>query len=414
MSDTPARGLWGHADFLKLWAAQAVSSFGSRITREGLPLVAILTLQASPAQLGILAALARGPGLVVGVFAGGWVDSARRRPILIGADLFRCLLLMTVPLAAWSHWLTMPQVYCVAALVGAASVLFDIADQAYLPSLVGKPDLLEGNAKLATTEATAEIGGPALAGMLFQVFTPPIAILADAVTYLVSALSLGAIRAPEPTPIPRQQDKHWLADLKFGFEAVMAQPLVRPMLIMTVVQTFFGSFFAGLYMLFAIKTLGLSTSLMGVTIAVGGVGALSGALLARVSVARLGPGPAIIVTGLISAVSALLIPTAPANLFWGTIVLMIGQWFGDAFGVAAIVPASTLRQTVFSTEMLGRTSAVFHVATGAMAVAGAVIGGAAAEVIGIRPTMWVGALGIIAGQLVLLFSPLRKLKSMPD
>lgn len=414
MTNASEHGLWRHADFLKLWAAQAVSSFGSRITREGLPLVAILTLHATPAQLGVLAALSRGPGLIVGLFAGGWVDGARRRPILIGSDLVRCLLLLTVPLAAWSHWLTMPQVYGVAALVGAASVLFDIADHAYLPSLIGKPHLLEGNAKLAVTESTAEIGGPALAGVLFQIFTPPIAVLVDAATYLVSALSLGTIRAPEPPASPRHQDQHWLSDLRFGFAAVMAQPLVRPMLLMTVVQTFFGSFFAGLYMLFAIRTLGLSTSLMGVTIAVGGVGALSGALLARLSVARLGPGPAIIVMGMISAVSALLIPLAPASVLGGTIVLMIGQWFGDAFAVAAMVPASTLRQTVFPREMLGRTGAVFHVATGAMAVVGALVGGVAAEHIGIRPTMWIGALGIVAGQLILAFSPLRRLRQMPE
>jgi MFS family permease len=406
--------LWRHTDFLKLWAAQAVSSFGARITREGIPLAAILTLDATPAQLGLLAALSRGPGLVVGIFGGGWVDSARRRPLLIGADLFRAALLLTVPLAAWTHWLTMPQLYGVAALVGAASILFDIADHAYLPSLVDKPDLLEGNAKLAVTESTAEIGGPALAGVLFQIFTPPIAILLDAASYVVSALTLGTIRQVEPPPAPRKRDQHWLADLKFGFDAVMAQPLIRPMLIMTVVQTFFGSFFAGLYMLFAIKTLGLSTSLMGVTIAVGGVGALSGALLARLSVARLGPGPAILVMGMVSAVSALLIPLAPASLVGGTVVLMISQWFGDAFAVAAMVPAGTLRQTVFPRDMLGRTGAVFHVATGAMAVVGALVGGMAAEHIGIRPTMWIGALGIIAGQLILVFSPLRQLSKMPE
>jgi len=231
---------------------------------------------------------------------------------------------------------------------------------------------------------------------------------------LVSALSLGLIRTPEPPPVPREREKHWLADLKFGFEAVMAQPLVRPMLVMTVVQTFFGSFFAGLYMLFAIKTLGLSTSLMGVTIAVGGVGALSGALLARMAVARLGPGPAIIAMGMISAVSALLIPLAPATLVGGTVVLMISQWFGDAFAVAAMVPASTLRQTVFPREVLGRTGAVFHFVTGAMAVVGALVGGVAAEHIGIRPTMWIGALGIVAGQLILAFSPLRSMRQMPE
>ncbi len=406
--------LWRHADFLKLWAAQAVSSFGARITREGIPVVAILTLHATPLQLGVLAALARGPGLIVGIFAGGWVDSARRRPLLVWADLFRAALLLTVPLAAWTHWLTMPQLYGVAALVGAASVLFDITNHAYLPHLIDRADLLEGNAKLAVTESTAEIGGPALAGVLFQIFTPPIAIAVDAITYLVSAASLGAIRHVEPPPTPRQRDQHWLADIAFGYQAVMAQPLIRPMLVMTVVQTFFGSFFAGLYMLFALETLHLSTSLMGLTIAVGGVGALSGALLARWSVARFGPGPAILVMGMVSAVSALLIPLAPASVFGGTVVLMISQWFGDAFAVAAMVPAGTLRQTVFPREVLGRTGSVFHVATGAMAVVGALVGGVAAEHIGIRPTMWIGALGIVAGQMILIFSPLRHLSKMPE
>lgn len=156
--------LWRHAGFMKLWAAQTISAFGARITREGLPLAAVMTLDASPRELGILAALSMGPGLFVGLLAGGLVDRARRRTILIGMDLLRFVVLMTVPVAAWLHLLGMEQLYVVAAVVGAASVLFDLADRAFLPSLIDNDDLMEGNTKLSVTQSTAEIGGPAVAG----------------------------------------------------------------------------------------------------------------------------------------------------------------------------------------------------------------------------------------------------------
>jgi len=406
--------LWRHADFLKLWAAQTVSAFGSRITREGLPLAAVLTLDARPGQLGLLAALSLGPGVVIGLFAGGWADRHRRRPILIAADLARVLLLLSVPIAAWTHLLAMPQLYVVAALVGAASVVFAIADHAYLPVLLKRDQLLDGNSKLGVTDSIAEMGGPALAGALFQLFTAPVALLANAGSYLVSAVFLITIGKVEPPPQPDPERRHPLSDLVFGLAAVWRQPLIRPLLLMTVVQTMFGSFFAGLYVIFCIQTVGLSPGLLGLTIGVGGFAALFGALLAPAGIRLLGFGPAIILMAVLSAVGALLTPLAPASLVAGAAVLIAGQFIADLFGVAAMIPASTLRQAVFPPDHLGRTGAVFHVARGGFAVIGALTGGVLAEAIGIREALLVGCLGLLAAPLLLLASPLRRLRDLPE
>jgi len=406
--------LWRHADFLKLWAAQAVSAFGSRITREGLPMAAVLTLDATPSQLGILAALGLGPGVVVGLFAGGWIDRSRRRPILIGADLVRMALLLTIPLAGWTGLLAMPQLYVVAALVGAAGVIFAIADHAYLPSLIGRDQLMEGNARLEATDSVAEIGGPALAGLLFQLFSASMAILGNAATYLFSAVLLAFIRTPEPPLKASRKDRHPLEGLVFGARAIWAQPLVRPLLALTVVQSLFGSFFASLYVLMAIRILGLSTGLLGLIIAVGGIGALLGAVMAPVAVKRLGVGPAIIAMGAISAISSVLVPLSPVSTACAVSFLIVAQLLGDSFAVAAMIPAGTLRQSVFPPAWLGRTAAVFHVVRGGMSVAGALLGGLLGQVIGVRQTLLVSAIGLTLAMLIPLFSPLRSLKTIPE
>src|ERR1700710_2538803 len=174
VSTKPAT-LWHHAGFLRLWAAQTVSSFGARITREGLALASILTIDAKPLQLGILAALVTGPSILVGFFAGGFIDRSHKRTIMIAADFARTLVLMSVPIAAWLHLLRMEQLYAVGALMGGVGLLFDIADHAFLPHLIAREQLIEGNTKLSMTESLAEVGGPALAGILIQTLTAPFA-----------------------------------------------------------------------------------------------------------------------------------------------------------------------------------------------------------------------------------------------
>lgn len=405
--------LWRHADFMRMWAAQAVSAFGARITREGLPLAAVLTIAATPFELSILAALSMGPGLIVGVLAGGYVDRSRRRPILIAMDMVRAVILMTVPAAAWSGLLAMPQLYVVAACIGAASVLFDIADNAYLPSLIAPDDLIEGNSKINATGSVAEIGGPALSGGLFQLLTVPVAIAVNAATYLVSAGFLAVIRKAETPPPPSDKAPSLREDLALGLSAIIHDPFVRPIFVITVAETFFGSFLAGLYVLYAIDTLGLTPAMMGLTIAIGGLGALAGAVLGPVLVDRLGVGRTILLAALGYGVVSALIPLAQGEPWLAMLVLMVAQFVGDGLAVAGSVVAVSLRQTVLPLNIMGRVGAAFHVGTGSVAVVGALLGGILATTVGIRETLFIAAAGLVLAPLWAMFSPLWRLRAMP-
>ncbi|MGK3993121.1 MFS transporter [Sorangium sp. So ce1024] len=195
MPSPPRDGLSRNPDFLRLWAAQAVSALGGRVSRTALPVIAIVSLGADAAGVATLSALSTAPGVLVGLFAGGLVDRSRKRPLLIGADLVRAALILSVPIAAWTGVLTLVQLFAVAALAGMATSLFQIADNAYLPALVGQDRLVEANARIEGTEAAAEIAGPGAAGILIQVLTAPVTMVVDALSYLGSAALLGRIRA---------------------------------------------------------------------------------------------------------------------------------------------------------------------------------------------------------------------------
>ncbi|MDB5444455.1 MAG: transporter, partial [Phenylobacterium sp.] len=367
-SDLP---LWRQGDFRRLWAAQAVSDFGARITRDGLPMMAVLALAASPAQLGLLAALAGAPALLVGLSAGGLVDRSRRRTLLIAADLVRAAVLVTLPLAAWLRVLGLGQVFAAAALVAAASALFDIADHAYLPSLVGRDRLTEANARIGATESLAEMGGPALAGLLFQWLTAPFAVAVNAATYLVSAAFLARIASRESRPEPQPRARRWLDGVRTGAAAAWREPVVRPLLGLAIGSSLFGGIFSALYIVFALRTLGLTPALLGVTIATGGAGALAGSLMAQPLARAIGAGPAILASALAASASALLIPLSPPGVLPAMTSLIAAQLLGDSFGVVTLILAVSLRQSRLPVELLGRTGAAFQAAAGAAAVAGA-------------------------------------------
>ena len=401
-------------DFRKLWAAQAVSGFGARITREGLPIMAVIGLAASPGQLGMLAALSTAPALVVGLAAGGFVDRTRRRRVLIAADLIRAAVLLALPAAAVLGVLSIWHVYVAAACVAGASVLFDIADHAYLPSLIDRDQLTAGNARLSTTESIAEIAGPALAGLLFQWLTAPIAVAVNAVTYGVSALFLGAIRKPEPQPTRSGPPPRWTQDVSTGFRIAWGEPRVRPLLLMSAAGAVGGSFFSALYVVFALRVLHLTPALLGFTIAAGGVGALAGAMLAQPIARAVGFGPAIVLTLAGSAAAALLIPLAPPDPVAGTAFLVAAQVFGDALATASLVLAASLRQSILPLASLGRVGAAFHATAGGMAAIGALAGGALGGAIGPREALLAATLGLTAVPLAGALSPLRHVREMPS
>jgi len=406
----PTGGLWRHPDFLRLWGAQAGSAFGSRITRTALPIIAILTLRATPTEVGILSALGVAPGVLVGLLVGGRVDRAARRPLLVGADLVRALLILTIPLAAWTGLLSMPQLYLVAALVGAATTLFEIAATSFLPTLVGRDLLVQGNARLGATESVAEAAGPGLAGVLVQLLTAPVAVIVDALSYLWSALLLGRIRAVEVRGAGGEEAATVLGDVRAGFRACWANPLVRPLLLADAVTYLFGGFFMALYMVLALETLRLSPAAVGLVISVGGVGAFAGALLAEPLGRARRPGAAMAASLAVGQAAVLLVPLAAHAGPLAIPLLLAQQLVGDAFAGAYHIHALSLRQRALPEAVLGRANATFHVVAGVALPAGALIAGPLAGTIGVAPAAWVGAIGGLLAVPVLLASPVARLR----
>ncbi len=414
MSD---RGLWRHADFLRLWSAQAVSAFGSRITRTALPIIAVNTLGVPETMLGVLAALQLAPGVVLALFAGGFVDRGRKRRILISADLFRAAVVASLTLAWALDALTMAQVIVVGACVGAASALDQIADIAYLPVLIGKPHLAEGNAKLETTDAVAEILGPASAGALIAAFGAPLTVVIDALAYLWSALMIGRIRAVEQ-PAPRLSERDpassaWQTthDLRTGMRAVFHHPHVRPIVLALMVWSIAGGFFSALYALFALRTLGLPESTFGAIVALGGIGSLAGAFVSRRLARAIGVGPTLLVTSSLCLAGGLFIPLAHGSRVMVLCFLGAHQLFSDGCAVAFVIQAVTLRQTVLPKHVLGRANAAIHVSTAGIVPIAALVAGGLAQLTSIRTAVWVGTIIGLTAPLMLL--PLRKLRDMP-
>jgi MFS family permease len=409
-------GLWAHADFLRLWSAQAISAFGSRITRTALPIIAVQTLHESETIVALLSSVYLAPGVLLALFAGGIVDRNRKRRILIAADIFRAATVASITIAWLLGALTMWHLVMVGALVGAASALFTIADVAYLPTLVDKRQLAEGNAKLETTEAVAEITGPASAGVLIGAFGAPLAVAIDAASYLWSAVMLGRIRAaePPPAPAPSAQSSTWQSrrDLRDGMRAIFGHPYVRAVVLALMVWSIAGGFFTALYTLFCLRTLGLHELTFGIIIAIGGIGSFGGALISRRLVARIGLGPTLIASAAISLAGGLLIPLARGS--HATVLLCLGahQLISDCFSVAFVIQAVTLRQTVLPRHLLGRANAAVHVCTAGLVPVTAVLAGLLAELTSIRTAVWVGvSIGLVAPFCLI---PLRKVKPMPE
>ena len=414
-------GLWRHADFMRLWAAQTFSAYGSRITRTALPFIAVAMLDQDEVMVSVLTVLQLAPGLLVGLLAGGFIDRNRKRPILIAADVVRAVVVGSLTIAWLFGVLSMAHVIVVGCLVGAASALFQITDNAYLPNLVPREQLAEGNAKLESTEAIAEISGPASAGLLIAALGAPLAVVIDAASYLWSALMLGRIRAVEEPPtaamsasMTARQRGH---DLRVGLRAVFGHPLVRPIVISHMVWSISGGFFMTLYTLWCLRELELSATMFGVIVAMGGVGALGGAMISRPLARALGLGKMLLTTSILSLACALLIPLAGSPLTGGSTMVMLlflaaHQLLSDGFACAFIVQAVTLRQTVVPKHVQGRANAAIHVFASGLLPAGALVAGVIAEVAGTELAVWVGVLIGLAAPLFLL--PLRHLKEMPQ
>jgi MFS family permease len=406
----PFTGLWQHADFRRLWAAQSASLFGSEITALALPLMAVLALHVSPLQMGLLAAAGTAPFLLCSLLAGVWVDRRQRRSVLIATDIARAGLLLSIPLTTWLGIVRIEQLYAVTFFAGVLGVFFEVAHYAYVPSLVGRETVVEANSKLQISYSAAEAGGPGVAGLLVQFISAPGAIAIDAVSFLVSAVLLRRIETPEP-PVDSQPSRGVRHDVEAGLQALLGHQLLRPIVLASITDSIFLKGIAAIFVLYATRELEFSPVTLGVILAVGGIGAIPGALLSAPAAHRFGVGPTIIGGWLIGATTWLLIPLATGPL--AAPVLAVSMLLVGVAGTIVNVQQWSLRQLVTPDELQGRVTASHRFLVYGAYPLGALLGGWLGTEIGLRPAIAVCALGALTAPLWVAFSPLRRLREQP-
>ena len=405
-------GLWANADFLKLWAGQTISQLGTQVTLLALPLIAAVLLQASPLEMGILAAAEMAPFLLIGLPAGVWVDRLPRRPLLVAGDVGRAAALGTIPLAYALGALGMTQLYLVAFATGTLTVFFDVAYMSYLPSLVGRSELIEGNSKMEATRAGAQVVGPGLGGTLVQLLSAPVAIALDCLSFLVSAVFLLFIRGAEAPPAEQQARTSMRAEIGEGLRYVFTHPLLRPIASSTATSNLCSSAMWALYILFAVNELGLSAATLGLVFAVGNIGLLLGALFSSRLSRRFGLGATIIGAAMVSGLGGLHVPLAtPAT---AVALLIASQTLVGTGNVVYNVNQVSLRQAITPDRLQGRMNAtVRFVVWGTMPV-GSLLGGVLGEWLGLRPAILLAAAGATLAFLWMVASPVRTLRQQPS
>jgi MFS family permease len=404
-------GLHRHGDFVRLWGAQSISQLGSQVSQLALPLVAVIALEASAFSVALLGAIEMVPFLLFALPAGVWVDRLARQPILVAADLGRALALGSVPLAAAIGHVTIWQLYIVGFVTGTLTVFFDVAYQSYLPSLVAKEQLVEGNAKLELSRSGAQIAGPGLAGLLIGAITAPYAVAVDAVSFVASAILAGSIRSREVVR-ERASDRNMRREILEGLRYLLGDPRWRSMA--ASVATFnLGSGIVGpLLLVYAVRRQGLSPAQLGLVFMLGNVGWLVGAVIARRVTQLIGIGKTMLVGSALGGAPMLLWPLAPHDL---AIVFAVAALALSSFGIVLFnIPGITLYQTLVPEHILGRMNASRRWIVWGVIPLGSVLGGALASGIGLRTTLVVGSGIEAAASLFLLSKSLRTIGTVVD
>jgi len=408
--------LWRHADFLHLWGAATISTYGSLVTRTALPFAAILLLDASPASISALLVAELLPDFLVGLLAGAWIDRIRRRPVMIAADLGRALLLATIPLSVLGGWFGFGHLYVVAALVSVLGVFFDVAYQSHLPAIVDRDDLIEANSKITASSSVAEAAAFSSGGWLIQLLTAPFAILVDAATFLVSAGLIARMRAPELRGRVSAEERAASSltdEVRQGLRVVWGQPILRGLAGAGIAQNLaFGSI-GTVFLLYVNQEVGFSPGLLGMIFAVGGVSSFAGAMLAG-RMPRRGVGLVMIAALVVAALGTATISLATAANAVGIIFLVSNQLINDSALTVYEINQVSLRQAIAPPHVIGRVNATLRVSESGALLAGTLLGGYLGEVVGLRNTLWMGVGFSLAAALILACSPVRRLRAIPD
>lgn len=399
-------------EFLKLWAGQSISMLGDQVTLLALPLVAVLTLDASAAQMGFLVAAELMPHLLFSLFAGVWIERVRsRRRLMIVADIARAALLASIPVAAAFDALGFAQLYGVAFAVGTFAVMFDISWSTLFVSVVPRRDVVDANSKLSLSRSISFVAGPSVAGFLVQVLTAPVTLLLDATSYLGSALFLGRIRAAEPAV--EEERSGLLRSLRQGFGFVLRDEFIRPELLCVATINLFNFVFHAIFVLYATRELGVSPGLLGIVLGAGAVGGIVGALLA-VRIERLiGIGAAFTLGTVLFPLPLVLVPLASGSDLRIAVMLGAAEFFCSVGVMILDVNAGSLMLLRTPDRLRARMSGTFRFVNYGIRPIGALLGGALGTAIGLHTTLWIGVLGALAGVIFLVFSPIPRLREAP-
>jgi MFS family permease len=396
---------------MKLWTGQAISEFGSQISALAIPWVALVTLHASAFEVATLGTVEFLPFVLLTLPAGVLVDRWHRRTVLIAGDLGRAALLISIPIAYATGHLTLAQLYVVGFLVGIHTVFFDVAYQSYLPSLVERASLVEGNSKLNVTSSGAQLAGPGLAGGLIAIATAPYALLVDSISFLVSGAFSASIRKREELPAQSER-RHLLVELWEGLSYVLRHRLLLPQAISTGLSNFFTSLAFAILIVYAHNVLGMSSGLIGLSFSLGAFGWMIGAAKADWFRRKLGVGGASMFGAALTGPAALLVPLAPKSF---PVPFLVAS--GALMGFGAVVyniQQVSLRQSICPERLQGRMNASMRFLVWGTMPLGSLTGGALAVWIGLRPTLFVGAIGAFSSVLPIALSPIRSLREFPD
>ncbi|HVH14873.1 MAG TPA: MFS transporter [Candidatus Angelobacter sp.] len=435
--------LWHNRSFLRLWTSETISQFGSQFTGLALPLTAVIILGATVLQLSILNFVGSVSWLLFGLGVGVWVDRHRKRRIMVTSNIFRGSLLALIPIAAVLGLIANLGIfflYVIGFFVGFLQVFYDITYQAFLPSLVRRDQLVEGNSRLQASASTAQVAGPTLAGIVIGIITAPIAIAIDACSFFASAFSLSRIRTEEDLAlekmlrVPGPGERSFWIDLKEGLGVVLRDARLRMIAGCTGTSNFFSTAFQTIlplyFLLRAPDGLGVSTSLIAVTLgiifSVGSIGAIVGVVIATRTAEKIGVGPAIIASALIfglggvpyylsgSLVTNPLFSVAGLNINWNIIAIMAGQFVISIGVVVYNINQVSLRQALVPIRLQGRMNATMRFLVWGTIPLGALAGGLLGTFLGLRTAVGIMILGVSLSFVWVLLSPVRSLKEIPE
>ena len=454
----PRRSLFGHPNYRKLWAAATVSLFGTQVSQIALPFIAAVVLKASPGEVGLLTTIEFLPFIFVTLPAGVWVDRFRKQRILVIGDLGRALFLVSIPIAYAFNGLTIWQLYVVGFVNGVMTVFFDVADQSFLPTILERDELVEGNSKLQISQSSAQILGQPVGGGLVALLTAPVAVLIDAASYVGSAMLILWIRVAgrgpattsttAPTPdaaavsasttaatdaaadtstlagpavtvdaavadaAPDADGEGMRSQILAGLRYIGHHRFLANIAASTATSNLFGNIAFAITPVYFYVTLGLSPASVGVIGGIGGVGVLLGALIASRVPRMFGVGPTIVGSIGLGGVFGLLVPLAPAGDL-AVVFLAVSIFAGSAASVVYNVNQVSLRQAITPEHFLGRMNATMRFLVWGTIPIGSLIGAGLSEVIGVHATIWVGSILGLLAFLPVFLSPVRSLREIP-